>query len=564
MRRYTDNELEVVINEVENSINLGEFKDHREYVMITIYFLWKMQTDSSMKTLDDLNARGFHNENIKFATYWCDDIYYYFCEEKEEWKKVCKMIGKYSDEILAECLLYIPFLNDEVYETIPEGVSILIDDLLDIKEERILEYNSKACDYTISSKARHLGCSYAALEDEYTLLTIGSIRSDVLGYKNVTFNCEYDEEVKYDRVLSNTMIDPTFSEHCGLFDVRDVWEEFPKESTKAWNDCGLAFWLTKENGKTIALMHGGQLTVKQTETVRKFMCEEGYIESVIMLPDKMYSNTWINPFLVVLSRENKSVRFIDARNEFVANRVKGKRNNTLSEKNIQNIVKSYRTGENAFEVNIDDIRQNEYILNPLRYKKSVRNEVKTVELGELLVDVKRGMSLSASEMDALISDEPSGLPCILPSGIKDGVVTSNLYYHGDVKKSGKNEANYCSLLLGKTGTPFRAALTTKNYMIVGNLYILEMQTNMKISPEYVCCFLNSNQGQNEIRKYAVGPTTPIISIANVKKIEIPIFDEKKQAEINERSKEIIEEFNKCYKQISETKQEIDSIFDMEG
>ena len=45
--------------------------------------------------------------------------------------------------------------------------------------------------------------------------------------------------------------------------------------------------------------------------VRKFLCTGGFIEGVILLPDKMYSNTWINPYMLVMGRNNKVVKFLD-------------------------------------------------------------------------------------------------------------------------------------------------------------------------------------------------------------------------------------------------------------
>lgn len=40
-------------------------------------------------------------------------------------------------------------------------------------------------------------------------------------------------------------------------------------------------------------------------------------------------------------------------------------------------------------------------------------------------------------------------------------------------------------------------------------------------------------------KYAIGSTTPIISVANIGNIEIPVYDEGTQKELNKHAAEIV-------------------------
>ena len=129
-----------------------------------------------------------------------------------------------------------------------------------------------------------------------------------------------------------------------------------------------------------------------------------------------------------------------------------------------------------------------------------------------------------------------------------------------IKKPGKNEVHYGQILVSKTGNPFRAALANENFLVAGNLYILDINSSI-LNPSYLRCFLNSELGQKELKKYATVSTTPVISIANLQKIEVPIFEEKRQIEINRRCEEIIADLDKCYKQIADNEEEIDSIFE---
>lgn len=560
---HSNTELESIIAEINTSVCLGDdFKSYRSYKIILCYFLWKLQTDSSIKTPKEMETKGYFREGVQFATMSLEDIVFYFEDNPEEWNKLLALVGKYTDEELAECILYTDFFEEEYFESVPSSISHLIDEVLEIqKGDNVLQINSQTCGFVIDSQERHPDSNFIAYEEEYSALTWGAIEADLKGCTEITFIQEPDEKQKYTKVFANSIMDPLMPIRCNNMEayIQDIWKEFPCGISGAWSACGWAIISAQESGRVVALMNAGQLTVKQTEGIRQFMCEGGFIEGVIMLPDKMYSDTWVNPFLVILGRNNKSVKFYDARKELVNGRTKGKRINAFSDENIKKIAEGYKNGTKAVVVDMNIIKKNNFNLSPLRYVINNDISTKTIELGEVLREVKRGISITAAEMDELISEEPSSIKCVIPGSINSGMISTRLYYHGVIKKPGKNEVFSGELLLNKTGNPFRVALSHDRYLVVGNLYILDINSS-KISPAYVRCFLNSEKGQNELKKYAVGPTTPVISIANIQKIQIPIFKEKKQKAINKRCEEITSELDKCYRQIMDNEQEINSLF----
>ena len=139
------------------------------------------------------------------------------------------------------------------------------------------------------------------------------------------------------------------------------------------------------------------------------------------------------------------------------------------------------------------------------------------------------------------------------------MVTSERFFNGTIKKPGKNEAHQGDILISKTGNPFRIAVADKNYLVVGNTYILDIDST-KYSAEYIKCYLSSEAGQREIMKYASGSATPIISVSNLSSIEIPIHDEETQKEMNEHAKEIVSALKESYKQIQICKDEMNAFF----
>lgn len=562
-KNHNQNELEEIIEEISKTVDLGgDYKDNRFFKMLLCYFLWKIQTDKSIKTTSDMETYGYGRSAVQFKSIRFVELLEYFDNNESKWEKLLGLVGKYSDEDLADCLLCSDFFEDDFYEIVPDSVSKLVEALLHIEDgEKVIQLNSQISSFVDECQTQYPNSSIAAYDQEYNALTYASIAADIKGQRNIVFMDEPDDN-KYNKVFANTIIDPAKNVRDSEIEdyLSEAWNKFPCGISNTWSTCGWALASLEEGGKVVAVMNAGQLTVKQTEGIRKFLCEGGYIEGVIMLPDKMYSDTWVNPYLLIMNKNpNKHIKFYDASGTFINSRIKGKRINAFSEEIIKTIVNCYEEEKDTVSVELETIIANDYNLNPLRYTANKDSSVETIELGSVIREIKRGISITAAEMDAYISEEPSSIKCVIPSSINEGVVSSSLYYHREKKKQGKNEVSYGDILLSKTGNPFKIAITRDRYLVVGNLYILDIDSS-KINSAYLRCFLNSEQGQNELRKYAVGPTTPVISITNIQKVRIPVYDEKKQKVLNKKCEEIVSDLEKCYKQISDNEQEVNSIF----
>ena len=537
------------------------------------YYLWKIKTDPSIVTLDDATKKIRERKENQYATMLQDDLeanfrtynYPVFEENTEAWEKFKSIANKYTEEELSAAVYKVDFIeaedNESMYAKVPLEIGKLVDKLLDIKnDESVVEIGCSS--YVIESQLRNPGAHMETYDEyDYTTLTLISCMSDVMGYSGIICRSSFEEEAKYDKAFVNNMLEP--SEKSVLsdaqYDLKNEWEEFPSELSFDWNMCGTGILRTGEKGKAVAIMNAGQLTLNKYREVREFLCKGGYIEGVILLPDKMYSNTWINPYVIVFGTNNKTIRFLDARNECIMIRRKGKRINILNDELIDNIIRKYRTGESCIDVPLDVMKDCDYVLTPNRYMEVNNTNISLIKLGEMVYEIKRGITLSASDMDQLISDNPSEIRCILPSDIVSGVVTTDNYFHGELRKPGKNDAARGNVLISKTGNPFRIAVADRNYLVVGNTYILAIDRT-KYSPEYVKCYLSSEDGQQEIMKYATGSMTPTISVSNLSNIEIPMYDEATQKELDKHAEEIVAGLNESYRQIRIYENEMNALF----
>lgn len=550
-----------------NKLALEAYKDYSNsiYKVTICYFLWLMKKDDSIKIWKDLD-RVYHSDNFCAAMMTANDLCeeYYF-DNEEEWKKLLKCKEIYSIEELAACVLKTEHFEKEFYDEAPVSIEKLVNAFLNISsKDKIGVVNAGKCGYLLDSQKEYPNTVFMGVSEDYTSLFSGFMHAQIYGYDTMTFVSSGSEDDKSTKAFVNTCIEKRRIDYSGykprdakLF-LSEYWEEYPYSDDTEWTLCAAGFAMTGLKGKSIAVMNAGELNLKQSEIQRKFLCEKGYIEGVIALPDKMYSNTWVNTYLVIMSNGNNQVKFLDARDMFDTSRMGGKRVNVFNEDIVKKILEAYNDTSKSISISIEKIAESGYNLSPLRYVLNNDTSEAMVELGTYISEIKRGITLKASEMDRLISKQKSNIKCIRASQFSPGVVEEYSYYQGDIK-SYKNSTSDGNILISKVGMPFKIAVADADYLVVGNVYILCLKHD--ISPEYVKCYLSSKKGQEEIAKLAVGSSTPILNISDVEKIRIPVYKPKKQAQLEARAKEIVNELEDSYHHIQELSDELTVMFD---
>jgi len=127
--------------------------------------------------------------------------------------------------------------------------------------------------------------------------------------------------------------------------------------------------------------------------IRQKIVEDDLIESVILLPEKLFYNTGA-PAVIIVFNKNKpkerkeKILLINASKEFKP----GKKQNTLSKENIQKIVKAYREFKDvekfARVVTIKEIKSADYNLSPSRFV-SIIEEEKYRPINEIKADLEK-------------------------------------------------------------------------------------------------------------------------------------------------------------------------------
>lgn len=157
--------------------------------------------------------------------------------------------------------------------------------------------------------------------------------------------------------------------------------------------------LDDDDGKmAVVLPHGVLFRGASEGKIRKTLLENGYIDAVIGLPEKLFFGTGIPTVILVLRKQAKfkNVFFIDASREFE----KGKNQNNLTDEHIEKIIETYQNVDEIDKysrlVAYDEILENDFNLNIPRY-------IDTFEEAEPIdvVALKNEMKQTDQEIEAV-------------------------------------------------------------------------------------------------------------------------------------------------------------------
>lgn len=143
-------------------------------------------------------------------------------------------------------------------------------------------------------------------------------------------------------------------------------------------------FLADQGTMAIILTHGVLFRGGAEACIRTKLLKDNNIDTVIGLPSNLFYSTGIPVCILVLKkcRKEDDVLFINASEHFE----KGKRQNTLNEKNISRIVETYKyrqeTDRYSSKVSMEEIERNGYNLNISRYVSTAEEEEK-IDLKEV-------------------------------------------------------------------------------------------------------------------------------------------------------------------------------------
>ena len=473
----------------------------------------------------------------------------------------------------------IPFLTDTYSGksgelSTPKSICNLAKEVLKIsKNETIADICCGKGNFLINTYLDSPDNKFYGIDNNTDCVYVTKMRFDLLSNgeeKNIEiiqdsiFNINYNE-TKFDKIFSHYPFGMRAKYNHEMFDYLRQFNDFgfTDGTSSEWIFNSIIQRKLTEKGKAVVIMPNSPLfRLGNDEKIREQFINNGYIEAIIALPKNMFDYTAIPTSMVILGRNNKnSIRMVDAASCFeVARRI-----NVLSDKNIDTIIKSLSVDSDiSREVDVQELKDNDYNLLPQRYLNNTIDFKNGVEFGSIIKSITRGAGISASELDKISSTEKTDYQYIMLANIKGGIIDSNLPYITEIpKKYDRYCVNNNNLLLSKNGAPYKVAVATvnKNSKVLanGNLFVIEVDEEMA-DPHYLKAFFNSQEGNKVLSSLSSNGSIPSISVNDLKKVKIPLPSLKIQNDISKDFLILEDEIKVLEKKISKCREKLVGIF----
>ncbi|SEL40209.1 type I restriction enzyme M protein [Ruminococcus sp. YRD2003] len=472
-----------------------------------------------------------------------------------KWEVLHSLVSNCKCEDYAAYLLFESFCtHPREYSETPAGLSRLSARLLEISPDNRLA-DLCAGQSSFIRECRVLGyendCTESEINAEHRVIAM--MRADILGGKiTVTSEDSLKLEGEYDKIFCHSPMGVKWK----------FFDPYCNHSASAdWLFAGKCIELMADNGKAVCVFMNSTLWNQSDSKWREKFVSSGYIETIVALPTNLYSETSVSSSLVVFSKSNNSVNMIDATEIFTPVR----RRNTLSDENVEEILGLLgKKCGNSRTVGYDEIAGNNYDLYPKSYTEEVKVEKDSVPFSELITRVTRGAQIKAGDLDSHFSESETDTRLLMLSDMNKGVISNDLTY---LKGLDKRYDKYCAtdgaLVMTKNGFPVKTAIVSleesQRYLVNGNLYIIEIDES-KTDPFYLKAYLDSQQGQAQLRSILVGTAILNLPIEALKGLMIPMCSMTEQKRISEKYIKKQQEIIKLQEQLEKAEKELTEFF----
>lgn len=436
----------------------------------------------------------------------------------------------------------LPLRRGISFTAMPAGVAALSGKLLQLqKGDRVADLCAGLDDFSLAACRDFPGITCLAVEKD-TKAYIGAVLRTVLRGLPIDNRCA--------DVLEPSAI-PDGQEPNKVFswvplrqryrDLADQIRKYPALSelffgekrsiSTEWVFAAVAATRHAPSGRAVVMMPGQGLYNNVDRAVRQEFLRRGWIEGVIALPDRMLLSSAIGFYLLVLSKNNDSVRMVDGTSFFKAER----RQKRLTGEDVDRIMDCYeKDTEKSGSLSLTQLAANDYVLEPQRYLTKTDARLEDAwTVGEVCT-VARGFSAGGKLLDELISPKATPYRYLMVKDLENGSIRPDLPYLKELPQRGEAAClQEGDILLSKTG-PFKTALADdlhdEKVLVTGNVYILRCRSDV-IEPAYLMLYLQSQLGQSELEYWAKGSHIQNISIADLKKVRIQKLAKEKQRKI---------------------------------
>lgn len=508
----------------------------------------------------------------------CDKILSFYFQghlrETEGFSHIVHLFVNLATEEELEAILKDIIINERTKSSCFTSVSI-IDLAKRILEIKNTDYVVDLCSgkgtflssVTESNLINGIEIDYENIKDSFILCLLSGRRANLIHQDGLTYSgmefdkvfCEYPWSYIYNRPLQ--LLD---CEKWKPLPVKDI-----KRSMTSWLFIAKTASILKKDGIAVVHCNEGALFSTYEKEIRELAVQKGLIKGVIALPSRMSPFSGVASSLLILSRGNEKIRFIDA-TDFGKINPKTKCVE-LSGEEIEQIVSLFNSdldSKNAVTVDNKDIQQS--YLNCLRYTQPKKAPVE-VNNGKKVKEIVNAYIKSVISNSSYLTDNPTtGIKVLCSSDIKDGSfsVDQIKYLSKDgvdllPKNWKQNILQDGDVIVTNKSTTIKAAITeTKGHTIImfGSLFGLRLKQEL-IIPLYLCGFINSNAGQLLLKSIQTGTIISMITMSNLNELVIPCPSISEQNKVCDQMLITIEMIREARNRIAILQNNYESFFD---
>ena len=493
-----------------------------------------------------LKEKFNNNKSLEILFFRIDNEYHDFVEEVRE---------KLSPNQIKSIILNFYNLDNIRSTNMIPGFSIPIEisgiayKLLDIKNiDKLYQPNSQAGEFLTDFLVNYPESSISAIEINTSYILASQLKLPIVDDKNRASIKQDDylntdlSTIEYNKVFSMPpmgMMYRDFDERVTDKDLINLYKENRFNTKNEWIDI-LKIISKPKFEKALFIVHSGILFSERDKRIRKYLIDNGYIESVIELAPRLFMETGISTNMLLISKNNKKVKMVDASDIYHI----GRNGNRITEDDIEKILDAYNNESKiSREVSLEEFEDNNYSFIPRRYTNEEIDLKNYVYLKDV-TEIKRGYAnLKKSDLYKRISRENTNNKIIAAGDIDDKFNIADLTSLTEIEdkeetycvKDGdiifSRGGNYNSLLIRNSG----------NYKILvnGTLYILTCDEE-KIDPYYLQMYLASDHCLSQIESLNTGKSIQFMSINQLGELKIPKVSKEKEKELSQKYKMILD------------------------
>lgn len=473
--------------------NKNELHDYLEYMVNEVLSLRGLKDHASINWLNNLIIKIMKGDNYGDTLLNMDCGYGKFLNDAKEQKIAKKYIGftnNYENYVIGNYYDYVNCQNKDIDFKISPSFQIK-EDLLDISQKMDMIYTTHS--FKKMSK--------------YSFLSGWKVLNDNLGVK--VKRCSFN-----------------------MLDILNGLELLNKE------------------GVLVALIPDGGLFNIPDKEVRKYLIDKNYLDTIISLPSGIIPGTGVSCSLLIVKKNRSTqskIKIINARKLYERKR----RHLEFSENNINQIFEWYKnstTNKNVVAVSREEIIEKDYNFEFTKYDKKYILENATV-LGSVVENIFRGYQIGAKQLDEIVSLDEKGSRYYLVnvSDVQaEGYIENNLQGVNAVAGAKLNKyflEDGDLIITAKNSIVKSAVYKSKDdskVILTGNLIAIRLDKN-KCDPYYLQAFLNSEDGEAEIKSIQTGTTIKVINPKRLEEMLIPLKSMEEQKEISKIYERTVQE-----------------------